>query len=266
MTTLTNISELTNAPKPRLSLAARISRMHRFWWRLVMTAGALIVVGSLMIWDTRSTDHVEHHSLVALESGRLPDGNLVQVSGEALDIVVVESDSITHRPQKYYVPIVSVNWQHGDEVYCVAEMSPADYDAMIETGDEIVPIKGMAIKHFRLDGEVRRLFEGIEPSIDLASSYIVINERSDPVVMRRSGISAAGVGGVLLAIAIAMLYLQNGEPDVDDFAGDRALRAAMGDASTSRYAQKAAQRDMGDCDDAVRQWCQSRGFSGYQER
>lgn len=267
MTTGTESMPLqTSAPRTGPSLVTRISHMGQLWWRFVMFAIALVAVGAFIVYDTMDTDHLEHYSVVALESGKRPNGKMVQVSGHPLNIVVEQARRRGVMPDTYYVPIVSVNWEWGDEVACIATMSKADFDAMVEADMDIIPVKGLASKHMRLDSEVKHLFEDIEPSITLASSYIVINEKSDPVVMRRTGISALGVGGVLLAIATALLYLADTDSEVDEHSGDRALRAAMGDTMSSRFAARAAKRDMSDCNDAVRQWCQSNGFSGYQER
>lgn len=242
---------------PQVTLGQRVSRMNVFWYRLVLAAVAIMCGGAFMIWECFNADRVEHVSLVALESGRMPEASMVKVSGHLLkdEGAWLANGGIEHA----FVPIVSLNWERGQRVAAVAKISESAYEKM---GD-FEPIEGL-VKKFRLDSDLKDLIEHVEPHVTLADSYILIEHGANPVMMRRFGVVGIGIGVVLLGIAVCILYAQ-GEPDADEFAGARALRSAMGEGST-KIREASAHRDMSDCDDAVRQWCQQRGFGGYQER
>jgi len=252
-----NATTLEVNPEAKVTLGKRISLMNVRWYRLVLAGLAILCGGVFMIWESIDTQRVENVSLVALEAGRMPTAKMVKVSGHLLkpESAWRSDGAIEHA----FVPIVSVNWAPGDPVAAVARLSGHEYDEL----EEFAPIEGL-VKTFRLDSEIKRLIEQVEPHVTLADSYILIEHGANPQMMRRFGVVGAGIGFVLLGIAVSILYSE-GEPKVDEFAGDRALRAAVGPDNT-RITAAAATRDMSGCDDAVRQWCQQRGFSGYQER
>ena len=259
MSTFSGMPTEYSRPKSGPTLFERMSMMSPQWWRVVFASVGFIGLGLFMLWEYADTDHTEIVSLTALENGKMPTAKMVKVSGYLLkdeSAIEIDDASITH-----FVPIVSHTREPGDRCAAVARMSEYEFEQFGDFG----PVEGV-MKTFRLGSGIRDLIENVEPHVTLADSYILIEHGVDPVSMNRFGFVVIAIGSALLGLCALAMYTKSGEDTVDKVAGDRALRAAVSDGSASKLAARASSRDMSDCDDAVRQWCQSNGFSGYQER
>jgi hypothetical protein len=162
------------------------------WWNRLLFASLVFGgIGAFMLYQGLSAGPLIKTTIDALEKGERPSSHFVEVQGMAIweDAPWVEGSG-----KKFYVPVVSDNWQPKQPVAAYLEVSAKEYEG--RTGVQIDSFKGLT--YGSLPGVLRtRLVDSVLPPHE---HYILINYNSDPSRLTDAGYILLPIaGGLALA-------------------------------------------------------------------